>query len=351
MDLRSPLACLLLSAPALAADVLVVDTTPGSGVDFTSIETALAAAADGDVVLVRPGAYGHSLSSPVVIDGKSVVLVADGAVQWTGGLMVLNLSASQRFAMRGLHSSNDLGMAALDCSGTVWVEDSVLGRSFLVFATSYENVAALALLRSDFLVGGTIVRSSLAATYDSRFQGVDLGHPGAPYIPMTLDGGTFFAAGSSFTAAYPGLDDISEFGPTNIYLLDSVANQVPPNTVFLPGTARSYEVDATVRERGTLTITAQGLPDELVFARVATSPRNDFQPLLGFGGPLLVGGFVQPLGVVPPSGVFQTTVVMPQLPAGVEARVFYSQAVFVDPATSSIFHGPGSMTVLLDSAL
>ena len=68
----APLALLALSAPCFAQDVIVVDDTAGSGADHSTIQDALDAAGDDDVILVREGTY-----ASFTIDSKSAMVVAD----------------------------------------------------------------------------------------------------------------------------------------------------------------------------------------------------------------------------------------------------------------------------------
>ncbi len=51
--------------------LLVVDAAGGPGSSFTSLADAVAAAADGDTLLVRSGAY-----APFTIDGRTLIVVA-----------------------------------------------------------------------------------------------------------------------------------------------------------------------------------------------------------------------------------------------------------------------------------
>lgn len=77
--LRSPLRSAFMLLPALLAcvpsvsQVFVVDDDGGPGVDFTDLPAAVAAAGDGDCLLVRAGTYTHFVTS-----GKGLVLLGDG---------------------------------------------------------------------------------------------------------------------------------------------------------------------------------------------------------------------------------------------------------------------------------
>jgi len=120
-------AVLPLALQALAraqSPVLVVDVAhppPSPGVDFAQIADAVQAAAGGEILLVHPGAY-----MPFTVNGKSLVVVADGAVNVTGGVTIEGLAADQSVVLRGLQSQgNSLqpGLLVDGCAGPVWVED------------------------------------------------------------------------------------------------------------------------------------------------------------------------------------------------------------------------------------
>ena len=93
---RPLIALALLAAPA-AADVIVVDSDAHG--DFLDLPAAVAAASDGDVLLVRQGDY-----SPVTIDGKALSLVAKEGevVRVHGTIVVRNLAAGERVALARL---------------------------------------------------------------------------------------------------------------------------------------------------------------------------------------------------------------------------------------------------------
>ena len=68
---------LLSSTWAQSGQVLVVDDTPGPGVDFANLRVATESASDGDILLLREGSYSFIDASygPLVIN-KGLVLVA-----------------------------------------------------------------------------------------------------------------------------------------------------------------------------------------------------------------------------------------------------------------------------------
>jgi hypothetical protein len=81
MSIRILAAALCVSSICAIAQsgVIVVDASNGPGTDFTSLKAALAAAANGDIVLMRSGVY----DGFHVISGKSVSVVADAGATVT----------------------------------------------------------------------------------------------------------------------------------------------------------------------------------------------------------------------------------------------------------------------------
>lgn len=119
------LALLALSSGARAG-VLVVDWT-GQG-DFSKIADAVAAAGDGDTVLVRSGAY-----QAFTIDGEGVRVVADtGAVVIVdGSITVRNIPSGSMALLDRLHATGiskwfapdvGYGLRIVDCAGAVRVQ-------------------------------------------------------------------------------------------------------------------------------------------------------------------------------------------------------------------------------------
>src|SRR5262245_50864538 len=58
----------------LLQTVWVVDDNGGPGVDFTDIPPAIAAAADGDILLVKAGSYSH-----FTLSGKGLRILGEGS--------------------------------------------------------------------------------------------------------------------------------------------------------------------------------------------------------------------------------------------------------------------------------
>ena len=155
--------------------VLVVDAAGGPGA-FPDLQPAIDAAADGDVVLVRSGAYG---AFTLAGKGVSVVADTDAEVMVDGPLRVLDVPAGSVAVLRGLATASpaEHGVRVADCAGAVRIEECAL-----VAATSYLNTGAWIEDSASVL----IARSTLfggKGVYDS--------------IEMPLDGGAAVRAWNS----------------------------------------------------------------------------------------------------------------------------------------------------------
>jgi hypothetical protein len=158
---------LLAFASAAFAGVSVVDLASPAPV----LQAAVDAAADGDILLLKPGSI--DLGSTITIDGKGLALIADGVGVPIGRIIVKNLPAGRQVTLRGLtigkpgQSSTTLHTGALevrDCVGGIWIEDCVataqpspagtFGGTFTgVSGALVEDSAAVVFLNSR-LVGG-----------------------------------------------------------------------------------------------------------------------------------------------------------------------------------------------------
>lgn len=87
-------------------------------VDGGSLQAAVSAAADGDVLLVKSGDYAQ-----LQVSGKSLTVIADeGAfVNVSGVAWVRNLPATQQVSLVGITFSRGLEVAT--CGGNVWIQD------------------------------------------------------------------------------------------------------------------------------------------------------------------------------------------------------------------------------------
>lgn len=125
-------ACILLVTSAARGDVLVVDPLgAAAGADAVDIQQAVDLAADGDVILVRPGGYGR-----VVIQGKGLTILGDvsgSGVSVFGSLPagtlgttveVRDLTLGQTVVLRDLRlvGGKPESLLVQDCAGIVHVE-------------------------------------------------------------------------------------------------------------------------------------------------------------------------------------------------------------------------------------
>src|SRR5262245_8512514 len=141
------LAGLSFVASPLAAQgaVWIVDAAGGAGVDFTALQPAVQAAADGDTLLLRTGDYVLEK-----LDGRSLVLAADQGETPTVGMFagsgphVTGTPAGGAVVLRGLTLDN-LWLAGNP--GTVWIEGSRLsGRPALRVEDSADVVIVHSML-------------------------------------------------------------------------------------------------------------------------------------------------------------------------------------------------------------
>src|SRR5262249_49678986 len=105
-----------------AQQVLVVAPNAGPGVFSTQVQPAVAAAADGDLILVRLGTY-----DGFTVDGKALTIVAEspGDAKFKSSIVVKNLSIAQGVLLEGLIGATTQignGLELSNDAGPVWVE-------------------------------------------------------------------------------------------------------------------------------------------------------------------------------------------------------------------------------------
>jgi hypothetical protein len=120
------LACVVALVAPLRAGVIVLDAA-GAG-DYTQFLPAFAAAADGDVLLVKPGQYyGLQVFPPLA---KAITIVGDpgGSRPAIADLVMQALPAGRTLVLRGLDLEAAVfrGLDVFDCAGAVVIEDCVI---------------------------------------------------------------------------------------------------------------------------------------------------------------------------------------------------------------------------------
>ncbi len=221
---RALVSLLVLLAPTPALATIVVDAAGGG--DFTSLEEALVAAADGEQVLVRSGTYGaFGLQYPLVA-GKGLSIVADtGATVVIPGLRVTGVPAGHWVIVRGLTIdalafTGDSSFAAVEFTGpdgALWLEDCTIhgdkgyADQFFPFVShSRPAVAALGggsvTLQRCTLVGG----EGWPRTSSPMKWPPGVGAPG-----VLADGGRVALHGCTVTGGLGGLGDPFVGTPVN----------------------------------------------------------------------------------------------------------------------------------------
>ncbi len=263
-------AVLGLSTTASAQIVRQVDATGANGA-FTTIQAAIDNAAEGDVILVRDGAYGG-----FSIDGKALRIVADvgaqpilfsnGAADPIAHISIANLASTQFVELDGLivrvGTSSPFTPAGplariVDCSGSVLIQNcefDAFNSNPFVFGNarglSIERSSAVTLVRTriDMTEQVTIFPSNALSAVDSSVYLYDsdliggagrIGE-GGQSVPSTsgvealeLTGGEMLVVGSRLTGGNGGDGDIS---PT--FMICSDAGDGSPAVILRLGASQ-----------------------------------------------------------------------------------------------------------------
>lgn len=387
---------LLLAAGASAQSVFVVAPAPGPGVFSTDIQPAVNAAANGDLVLVKAGAY-----SGFTINAKGVSVVADAgaAVVANGVVLVINVSASQRVLLQGLTVHGDPSAPAIvtqDSMGPVWIEScTVTGGTRTgpgLVAISSNSCPSVVIQRCSLTggnatTGGPVnmggpalhVANSGVAVADSQCTGGNgaptstgsggFGGPGLRVLTGSVfASGTAFQGGAgaapvppSFPGGLGGAGINTEGAVTTLQCTFAGGPGFPngaPTVVggagsltIIPDVARHFSITSPVREGQALTITAGGVPGEIAWFLFAPSP-GPIKLLLPFEGSLVLpaGSSAFAIGMIPGGGSLTTPpIVVPNLPAALQGTIVWCQSLLFGSPHAVI--GPASALVLLDAAL
>ena len=234
------------------AAVLTVDSSGGA--DFLDLPPAVAAAGDGDLLLVQPSPRPYSGFS---LDGKGLTILAVGSGTHlvVGQVRVSNSTPAQFFGLRGfevsLAGSSGGVVEFSQCAGTAWIEDCSIealgvppipetppaGSNNGVLATDCDNVvlvrttvsgqkgsailfgeprAALETLRSTVSVYESVLLGPDGADAELFFNGLSwncsLGTLGSVLWSSSQEGGrgarvedsTFYAQGATFVGGEGG---------------------------------------------------------------------------------------------------------------------------------------------------
>ena len=141
MPLRTVVAVLSLTAVATGQRTWIVDAANGPGTDFVDLPPAVAAASDGDRILVRGGVY-----SPTTIS-KALRIQGALSTQFAtpfAALIVENIPAGRTVELTSLQMNQAAGAGLLirACRGTVTLRD-VLGTAFPAIAIADADYVAV----------------------------------------------------------------------------------------------------------------------------------------------------------------------------------------------------------------
>lgn len=403
----------LFAGTGFTQSVRVVAFSPGPGVDFIDVHTACQAAAEGDIILVKPGNY-----SGTRIDGKSLTIVADtpGTVTLTHSFgfanEIVNLAPNQSVRVRGIRftTSSSLstvptpGLRVANCAGSVYIEkcdassaqiQNVTGNGGSGVEISSCNHVTLASSNFYGMSGwvaalsgasgsgghGIVVNSSTVHLFDCEALA------GAGHSNSQLRGGAgghglsssnalqIFASGCSFHGGAGGSSNVQSGGAGGHGIVTSNAASLlectsvggaagagfPPGGAgsgvsgtfqSIPGFARHFSVTSPVREAGIATVAAQGLPLENVATLLSDGPGAPLS-LLPSSAPLLLSLTAIDgfsVGALDAGGDLSVGVTIPSFVPALQGRAFFLQPVFYDSALTYAVLGPVASLTVLDSA-
>ena len=391
----SLLALLALATPLTGQTVRTV----GFGGAYFSVQDAVDAAADGDLVLILPG---HN-DTGFVIDGKSLTVLGTSAemTSLTGGqatVRVFNLSADQFVVLRGLDVREGAGVTAtveLDSNaGMVWIEEvevrPILGHGIVASASADVvmvdcHVAGF----PPFPVGdgghGVLASDSSLHVFDSFFQGVHGGDvtPGTagdggdglrflgPPTSFLSATGSEFRGGPGGSVSYPDCSGAGAGGdglalsdsPT--FLHDTVAAGGPSGVggifgcpwdgedvsggaalVKLPGRTMTLTATSPISEGGLLIFHVDGPPLVPAFLGLGAGPDAVFLSSLSASLVLQAPLAVLGLGLTDSLGVVSLSLPLPLLPPGLDFSMNWGQSGYVTPLGQVVLGAPTALPVL-----
>lgn len=215
---RSLLRGALLASVSLALAPLVVAapgdvwTVAASGADFTEIQAAVDAAADGDLILVQPGTY----AGFQIVD-RSVTVVAEqpGTVQALGRVSVSGLAPTRRVALIDLSvtspsiTASTWALRVEDCQGSVRVRGGTWKTSTPAYGPAWQaDVTAVRVEDCDDVAfNGVVGQGANGYSAINQFYGPTPGGGGLRVVDSAVA-----AFHSQFLAGKGGFGDDGESG-------------------------------------------------------------------------------------------------------------------------------------------
>ena len=194
----------------------IVDDDGGAGVDFTDIQAAVDASADGDVIVVRAGVYGG-----FVVDDRRLTLLADPGAIVAPDVRIQNLAPGRRVVLSGFALTT---LDVLTCAATVFVESTTIDEEHFAVGGSRQNLVFVSRSNDmrvrNVVVGNTMTTAGVSAwnVDESRVELASStlsGSDGEDSAPGTADDGRPGGAGVVVrNAARVHLARSSSFGGT-----------------------------------------------------------------------------------------------------------------------------------------
>lgn len=331
--LRSLAALTVLCPFAASQATLRVATYPGPEVDFTSIQAAVDAATDGDLILVDSGSYQetvHIVGKGLTVQGSGNVALFLPPAGPTGVALldIRDLTTSQEVHFRAISLIRVTGLAGhaahiVDCAGPVWLEEIfldtydghgvvvehsgnvVLSDLFIQSNAASKDELGEALPSHGLVVsGGSLVHAFQIFASGSHTPPLFTVNP----LPATGGSGGSFLIDGCLTAAPggPALETVIDLGPFTEISLKSTqlvagisgtadagcAVQPPPTPAVVdpadgvktvPGSARLLSVPSVPTPLGAFELQIQGQPDEAfaVFASGGVTSGTDLPNVIG----------------------------------------------------------------------
>jgi hypothetical protein len=277
-------AALCLATASAAQNTWIVDAGASPAAHFTDLPQAVAAAQDGDTLLVRPGRY-----SQTTIDNKELKVLGDPTAH-VYGLEVKNLAAGKSVALVDLTTSVFLGgvmqFRFVNCNGRVHAQRLscvVLMAVQDVPGIYVDNCAGVTLLNCDSQgAPGLFVRKSDVSVTGGRLHGTAAWlsyDPQKPAEPV----GHASRAGVEAVDARVLLSQVAIQGGHS-----TSAGGIPPFQAKPLDPSPGIEVDAT-----TLLVIAGDARTKIEAGADSYPTKTAVAAILGAGGPMLLDSAVQ----------------------------------------------------------
>ena len=417
MPSSTPIFCLVVTSMSISLSAMLstnVIVVAPSGGNYTEIQPAIDAAANGDTILVKAGSYAgfaivgrerldvvadaganvqihgnvriRNCDGPIVVSGLAVNAPHSQYTVQQPGLALTNNPGSVRVMSCTFQSADSLGAQVLgsadvelagcsfhgggvnwNVSGAgIWIDhssvalydDNLVGVNGGAFDCGYIGADGASGLR---VSNQSLVFASRCSIHGGTGTtvpwGTDAGN-GGPGV--TLYGAAMHVRDSDVQGGPGGVQDHS-FGWCNCWCC-SCANDGNPGQPYVTyagatldpivGPGRTLSIANVVREQQALALQVGGVPGDQVILALSLAPGFTWQP--ASSGVFLETLSPTPryvrLGTIGTSGMLNATLPIADLGPGNLARTFYLQTLHHD-AQGNVNLGSGRALVVLDSSL